>query len=94
MSITREQLRAQIRNREIHPVYVLFGAETYLRDIAAKTIADLAFSEGDFRDFNDDEFSLNTPDNIRSALAAADQLPMMATRRVVKISDVRVSRSP
>lgn len=93
MPITREQLRAQIKDRELHPVYTLFGPETYLRDIAARTIADLAFKEGDFRDFNDDEISLNDPDNIRTALAAADQLPMMASRRVVKITDVRVSSS-
>ena len=93
MPITREQLRTQIRNREVHPVYTLFGPETYLRDLAAKAIADLAFTEGDFRDFNDNEFTLNDPDNIRSALAAADQLPMMASRRVVKITEVRVSSS-
>ena len=93
MIITREQLRAQLKNREIRPVYTLFGAETYLRDIAAKAIADLAFGEGDFRDFNDNEFTLNDPANIKTALAAADQLPMMAARRVVKVTDVRVSSS-
>ena len=93
MPITRDQLRTQLKNRELQPVYALYGAETYLRDLAAKTIADLAFAEGDFRDFNDDEFSLNDPDNIKSALAAADQLPMMASRRVLKITEVRVSSS-
>jgi DNA polymerase-3 subunit delta len=91
MALSREQLRNQLKKREIAPVYVLYGAETYLRDIAARTIADLSFSEGEFRDFNDAEFSLNTPDNIKSALAAADQLPMMASRRIVKITDVRVA---
>lgn len=93
MPLTREQLREQLRRREIAPVYVLYGAETYLRDIAAKTIAELSFGKDDFRDFNDDVFSLNTPDNIKNALAAADQLPMMAQRRVVKITEVRVTAS-
>lgn len=93
MALTREQLWAQLKKREIAPVYVLYGAETYLRDIAAKTIADLSFGKDDFRDFNDDTFSLNTPDNIRSALAAANQLPMMAARRVVRITEVRVTAS-
>lgn len=93
MPLTREQLREQIRRREIHPVYVLYGAETYLRDLAAKTIANSCFGEGDFRDFNDDTFSLNIADNIRNALSAANQLPMMAERRVVKISEVRVATS-
>lgn len=69
---------------------MLFGPETYLRDLAAKTIADRVFSPGDLRDFNDTSFSLNTTD-LTSALAACDQLPMMAARRVVTISDVRVS---
>lgn len=91
MPLNREQLKEQLRRREIAPVYVLYGAETYLRDLAAKTIADLSFGKEDFRDFNDDEFSLNVADNIRNALAAADQLPMMAARRVVRITDVRVA---
>lgn len=93
MSLTREQLRKHVAAREIEPVYVLYGAETYLRDLAAKAITEACFGEGDFRDFNDDAFSLNTPDNIRTALAAADQLPMMAARRAVRITEVRVSTS-
>jgi len=75
-------------------VYVLYGEETFLRDNAAKAIADHAFTEGEFRDFNDDLFSLNNnPENIETALAAANQLPMMASRRVVRITEVRVSTS-
>ncbi|MGQ0541113.1 MAG: DNA polymerase III subunit delta [Blastocatellia bacterium] len=89
--ISKDDLREQLRKREISPVYALFGEETYLRDIAAKTIADLSFAEGDFRDFNDDKFSLNTADSLRAALSAAEQLPMMVARRVVRITDVRVS---
>jgi len=91
--ISRDQLRNQIRKREFLPVYVLYGEETFLRDNAAKTIAEYAFSEGDFRDFNDDHFSLNIPESITTALAAANQLPMMAARRVIRITDVRVSTS-
>jgi DNA polymerase-3 subunit delta len=72
---------------------VLYGEETFLRDSAAKFIAQVAFNEGDFRDFNDDLFSLNDPETIRTALAAANQLPMMASRRVIRITEVRVSTS-
>ena len=93
MPLTREQLREQLKRHEVRPVYVLYGAETYLRDLAAKAIVNACFGEGDFRDFNDDAFSLNIADNIKNALGAADQLPMMAERRVVKISEVRVSTS-
>lgn len=90
---TRDNLREQLKRREIAPVYVLFGAETYLRDKAAKYIADLCFSEGEMRDFNETEFSLDVSDNIKSAFSAAEQLPMMAAKRVVRITDVRVSTS-
>ncbi|HSU26684.1 MAG TPA: hypothetical protein VLI65_11920, partial [Pyrinomonadaceae bacterium] len=90
-SIKRNDLRNQLKRREIAPVYILFGAETYLRDLAAKTIADLVFGKEGFRDFNESEFSLTVDGGLRSALAAAEQLPMMAERRVVRVVDVRVS---
>lgn len=91
MPLTRADLRDRLSRRDVAPVYALYGPETYLRDLAVKKITEAAFAEEDFRDFNDAEFSLNTPDNLRSALAAADQLPMMASRRVIRITDVRVA---
>ncbi|MEP7214210.1 MAG: DNA polymerase III subunit delta [Acidobacteriota bacterium] len=90
-TLTREQLREQLTKRTIAPVYVLFGGETYLRDLAAKTITTFSFGEGDFRDFNDTEFSVADSDTLQNALAAAEQLPMMSQKRVVRITDVRVS---
>ena len=73
MVLSREDLRNQLKRREIAPIYLLFGPETHLRDLAAKTITDLAFAEGDLRDFNETTFSLiNTEDNLQRALAAAD----------------------
>ncbi len=93
MVLTRDDLRNQLKRGEIAPVYVLYGGETYLRDIAARTIADRTFGPGDLRDFNETAFSLNTAESIKPALAAAEQLPMMSARRVVKITDVRVSAS-
>jgi len=89
--LTRDDLRNLLKRREIAPVYVLFGQETYLRDRAAKTIANFSFGEGDFRDFNDTTFSLNSADGLPQALAAAAQLPMMAARRVIRITDVRIT---
>ncbi len=89
--LSREDLRNQLRRREIAPVYVLFGPETNLRDLAAKTLADYSFTDGDLRDFNDSEFSLNSDGNLQRAFAAANQLPMMAARRVIRITDVRIS---
>lgn len=90
---SRIDLRNQLKRHEFAPVYVLFGPETYLRDRAAKTIADRVFAPEDFRDFNETTFSLNVEGNLEKAIAATEQLPMMSTRRVVRINDVRVSAS-
>ena len=65
---------------------------TYLRDGAAKYISQQTFGEGDFRDLNETTFNLTTdPDVFRHAVAAAEQLPMMASRRLVRITGVRIS---
>src|SRR5215213_9285240 len=91
--LSRDDLRNKLKKREIAPVYLLFGAETYLRDLAAKTIANLALDENSLREFNENEFSLNQTENLSYALGSAEQLPMIAARRVVRITDVRVSSS-
>ena len=91
--LSREDLRNHLRRREIAPVYLLFGAETYLRDLAAKTIADFVFGDIGVRDFNETEFSLNQPENLPYALGSAEQMPMIALRRVIRIVDVKVSAS-
>ncbi len=93
MVISRENLRDQLRRREIAPVYTLFGAETYLRDRAVKTITDRAFAEGDFRDFNEAVLSLDSTEDLPRALAAAEQLPMMSSRRVIRVENVRISQT-
>ncbi|MGE3466890.1 MAG: DNA polymerase III subunit delta [Pyrinomonadaceae bacterium] len=72
-------------------MYVLFGPETHLRDLAAKTIVNLSFGDGDLRDFNESSFSLNTEGNLQRAIAAAQQLPMMASRRVITLTELRIS---
>lgn len=88
--LTREDLRNHLKKRVIAPVYLLFGAETFLRDLAAKTIADFAFVDASLRDFNENEFSLNQSDNLQYALAAAEQMPMIASRRVIRITEVKI----
>lgn len=88
--LTRDDLRNQLKRREFAPVYLLFGAETYLRDLAARTIADLVMADSSLREFNETEFSL-AESPVEYALAAAEQLPMVAAKRVVKITDVVVS---
>ncbi len=69
---------------KVEPVYLLYGPETYLRDQAARAITDEALRETLLREFNDSLFNLAS-DDVRSALAIAEQLPMMSPRRVVRI---------
>ncbi len=88
--LSRDDLRKQLQHKEFAPVYLLFGVETYLRDLAAKTLIDFLLRDSSLREFNETVFSLNS-DNLKYALASAEQLPMMAARRVIKVVDVRVS---
>jgi DNA polymerase III subunit delta len=90
--LTREQLRGQIRENKIAPVYLFFGAETYLRDVAVKAISDKIFAPDDLREFNESAISLADSD-LRDALAAAQQYPMMSQKRVVRVTEMRVSDS-
>ena len=80
-----------MRNRAFAPVYTFFGADHYTRDIAVKTLAERVFTDDDFVDLNRAEFSLLQPDELRAAIAAAEQLPMMSARRLVIVNDVRVA---
>ena len=54
--------------------------------MAARSIADAALMGTLLREFNESSFSLLS-DSAMSAVAAAEQLPMMSERRVVKIKD-------
>ncbi|MEP6847776.1 MAG: DNA polymerase III subunit delta [Acidobacteriota bacterium] len=89
--IRKEKLWEDLKRGEIAPVYLLCGSETFQRERAVKFIADKAFSSGDMRDFNETAFSLNQADGLRSALAAAEQLPMMSVRRLIRVTDIRIS---
>jgi len=89
--LSREELWRQLRQGALAPVYVLFGSESLLRDRAANEIVSRSFADGDLRDFNFDEFSLNNKELITTAIASAEQLPMMSQRRVVKLVDIRVA---
>jgi DNA polymerase-3 subunit delta len=85
-AITRDELKRALKQKQIEPLYLLFGQEEYLRDRAAQAIAEAALKDAPLREFNESDFSLNSG-SIMDALAAAEQLPMMADRRVVRITD-------
>ena len=85
-TLSRTELDRSLKAGKIEPLYLLVGCETYLRDNAARNIADLALSGTLLREFNEVTFSLLTEPAL-SAIAAAEQMPMMSDRRVVRIKD-------
>jgi len=79
-----KDLTQSLKQGKIEPVYFLFGAESFLRDEAARMIAEEALRNTMLREFNESSFNLLT-DDVRSAVAVAEQLPMMSDRRVIRI---------
>lgn len=88
--LSRDDLRKQLGKKEFAPVYTMFGAETFLRDAAAKYISDQIMKDAPLREFNESFFSLNDSE-IRHALAVADQIPMIAEKRLVKVTELNIS---
>lgn len=84
-ALTRTELERSLREG-LRPLYLLLGPEVYLRRVAAQAITDAALSRTLLREFNESAFSLLS-DPVQSAIAAAEQLPMMSDVRVVRIRD-------
>ena len=82
----RADLGRSLKEGRLATVYLLVGCEGYLRDNAARAIADAALSGTLLREFNESSFNLMSG-GAQEAIAAANQLPMMSARRVVKITD-------
>jgi DNA polymerase-3 subunit delta len=85
-TLSRVELDRSLAAGRIQPLYLLIGCEGFLRDVAARAVTDAALSGSLLREFNESSFSLFT-DAAMSAVAAAEQLPMMSERRVVRIRD-------
>jgi DNA polymerase-3 subunit delta len=85
-TLSRADLDRAIAAGRLQPVYLLVGCETYLRDVAARAISDAALSGTLLREFNESSFSLLT-DSAMAVIAAAEQLPMMSERRLVRVKD-------
>src|SRR5687768_13844935 len=84
-TLSRAELDRSLRST-IEPLYLLVGGERFLRTVAARAITDAALAGTLLREFNETSFSLLS-DLTRAAIAAAEQLPMMSDRRVVRIRD-------
>jgi DNA polymerase III subunit delta len=85
-TLSREELRRALKQGRVEPLYLLFGEETYLRDRAARAISEVVLKGAPLREFNEASFSLGSVD-VQQALAAAEQLPMMSSRRVVLLTE-------
>lgn len=85
-TFSRTELERSLKEGRLAPVYLLVGCEGYLRDNGARAISDAALNGTLLREFNESSFSL-TSGGAQEAIAAANQLPIMSTRRVVKITD-------
>ena len=84
-TLTRTELERSLREG-VRPLYLLLGPEIYLRRVAAQAITEAALSRTLLREFNESSFSLLS-DSVQSAVAAADQFPMMSDTRVVRVRD-------
>jgi DNA polymerase-3 subunit delta len=85
-SLTRTELDRSLVAGRVQPLYLLVGCESYLRDAAARNIADAALSGTLLREFNESSFNLLS-DSAMAAIAAAEQIPMMSERRVIRVKD-------
>ena len=83
-TLSRVDLERCIKDASPEPLYLLQGVETYQRDAAVRMLSDRALAGTLLREFNETTFSLFT-DSAGDAVAAAEQLPMMSERRVVRI---------
>jgi DNA polymerase-3 subunit delta len=85
-TLSRAEFDRSLKAGRLQPLYLLVGCESYLRDTAARNLTDAALSGTLLREFNESSFSLLT-DSALAAIAAAEQLPMMSERRVIRIRD-------
>lgn len=85
-TVTPQKLAQSLKAGEVAPLYLLHGPEEFRRGEAARLVADAALKGASLREFNEAAFSLASAD-VQRAIAAAEQLPMMAPRRVVRVTD-------
>jgi DNA polymerase-3 subunit delta len=84
--LSRTEFDRSLKAGSIQTLYLLVGCEGYLRDTAARSLSDAVLSGTLLREFNESSFSLLT-DSAMAAVAAAEQMPMMSERRVVRVKD-------
>lgn len=81
---TQNDFNRQLQSGQIAPLYLLEGAETWLRDQALKKLIEKAV-DASMRDFNLTTVSAAQGD-LSEALAVAQQFPMISSHRVVIVT--------
>ncbi|MFN2515479.1 MAG: DNA polymerase III subunit delta [Pyrinomonadaceae bacterium] len=92
-TLSPAELERNLNSGRVQPLYLLVGCEGYLRDAAAVAITDAALSGTLLREFNESSFNL-LADSAMAVIAAAEQLPMMSERRVIRVKDFAKLREP
>ncbi len=80
----------RITNRQVDPLYLIFGEEPYLLQEYTTTCIDRMLGSAP-RDFNCDVLTA-TSETLPEALSLAHTLPMMATHRVVVLHEINQLR--
>lgn len=88
MILDREALRKQLKASQIMPVYLLFGEEAFLRDLAVETITKKVLGDG-FSEFDRSVFDVSET-KIEDILVAARRLPF-GQKHVVEIRNVKIA---
>jgi len=87
-SITFNELRAEITQRNFRNIYILQGEEPYYIDRLSELIVENALTE-DERDFNLNIFYGNDAD-VREVISTCKQYPAFAQRRVVVLREAQL----
>jgi DNA polymerase-3 subunit delta len=82
---SQSDFNRQLQSGQIEPLYLLEGAETYLRDEALKRLIKAAVDEAVW-EFNVTTISVGQG-NLDVALAHARQMPLISPRRVMVVKD-------
>lgn len=85
-AVSSQQLFDRLAKGKPIPGIVLLGADTYLRELCRRKIADVYVAAG-MRDWGVTGFSAEE-DSISAILAQAQTLPMLAPQQVIFVSDV------
>ena len=86
------EMKRQIRDNELKPLYLLFGEETYLRDLYCERIA-AKIPDAGFEEFN--RIKLEGADLPLSEYDdAIESFPMMTDKRLILIKDSGIFKAP